>query len=305
MATRKPVATIGASGQPSTGALGSPSATTTIDGKQLPAPPEKFGGVIGKTVEDSKPYWQPRIVPPKGAPNILLIMTDDAGYGVASTFGGVIPTPALDRIAKMGLRYTNFHSTALCSPTRAALITGRNHHSVGFGVIAEQATGFPGYDSIITRDKATIGRILKDNGYRTSWFGKDHNTPAFQASQDGPFDQWPIGMGFEYFYGFVGGDANQWEPNLFRNTTQIYPFIGNPGWNLTTAQADDAIAYMNRIKALAPDQPRSSSTTCRAAPTRRTTQRRSGSKRLATCTCSIRVGTSCASRSSRTRKSWV
>jgi arylsulfatase A-like enzyme len=238
-----------------TGKPGLPSATTTIDGKQLPAPPGKFGGVIGRTVEDSKPYWQPRIVPPKGAPNVLLIMTDDAGYGVPSTFGGVIPTPALDRIAKMGLRYTNFHSTALCSPTRAALITGRNHHSVGFGVVAEQATGYPGYDSIITKDKATIGRILKDNGYRTSWFGKDHNTPAFQASQDGPFDQWPTGMGFEYFYGFVGGDANQWQPNLFRNTTQIYPFLGDPGWNLTTAQADDAISYMNRINALSPDQP--------------------------------------------------
>jgi arylsulfatase A-like enzyme len=126
---------------------------------------------------------------------------------------------------------------------------------VGFGVVAEQATGFPGYDSIITRDKATIGRILKENGYRTSWFGKDHNTPAFEASQDGPFDQWPIGMGFEYFYGFIGGDANQWQPNLFRNTTQIYPYYGKPGWNLITAMADDAIAYMRRINALAPEQP--------------------------------------------------
>src|SRR5262249_14639256 len=104
-------------------------------------------------------------------------------------------------------------------------------------------------------DKATIGRILKDNGYRTSWFGKDHNTPAFQASQNGPFDQWPIGMGFEYFYGFIGGDTSQWEPNLFRNTTQIYPFQGNPGWNLITAMADDAIEYMNRISALDPEQP--------------------------------------------------
>jgi arylsulfatase len=119
-------------------------------------------------------------------------MTDDAGYGVSSTFGGVIPTPALDRIAESGLRYTNFNSTAL--------ITGRNHHSAGFGVISEIATGFPGYNSIITRDKATIGRALKDNGHRTSWFGKDHNTPASQASQDGPFDQWPVDMGFEYFY---------------------------------------------------------------------------------------------------------
>ena len=151
-------------------------------------------------------------MPPKGAPNVLLIMTDDSGFGVPSTFGGVIPTPALDRIADNGLRYTNFHSTALCSPTRAALITGRNHHSAGFGVIAEQATGYPGYDSFITKDKATVGKILKDNGYRTSWFGKNHNTPSFLATAIGPFDQWPIGMGFEYFYGFMGGDTNQWEP---------------------------------------------------------------------------------------------
>ncbi|MCJ7795925.1 MAG: sulfatase-like hydrolase/transferase, partial [Thermoleophilia bacterium] len=234
---------------------GSPAATTTIDGKQLPPPPPKFGGKIGRNAAQSTPYWSPRVEPPKGAPNVLLIITDDTGYGTPTTFGGVIPTPALDRVAANGLRYTNFHSTALCSPTRAALITGRNHHSVGFGQISEMATGFPGYDSIITRDKATIGRILKDNGYRTSWFGKEHNTPAFQASQDGPFDQWPVGMGFEYFYGFIGGDANQWEPNLFRNTTQIYPFVGKPGWNLTTAMADDAIAYMNRINALSPEQP--------------------------------------------------
>jgi len=239
------------------GGPGSPSATTTIDGKQLPAPDQKFGGVIKDTAQESKPYWPARIVPPKGAPNILLIMTDDAGYGVASTFGGVIPTPALDRIAQNGLRYTNFHSTALSSPTRAALITGRNHHSAGFGVVAEQATGYPGYDSIIAKDKATIGRILKDNGYHTSWFGKNHNTPSFQASQAGPFDQWPVGMGFEYFYGFIGGDTNQWQPNLFRNTTQIYPFEGKPAgtWNLTTAMADDAIAYMKRMNTLTPDQP--------------------------------------------------
>ncbi|HUI27577.1 MAG TPA: arylsulfatase, partial [Candidatus Kryptonia bacterium] len=177
------------------------------------------------------------------------------GYGVASTFGGVIPTPSLDRIAQNGLRYTNFNSTALCSPTRAALITGRNHHSAGFGVVSEQATGYPGYDSIISRDKATIGRILKDNGYHTAWFGKDHNTPAFQASQAGPFDQWPTGMGFEYFYGFIGGDTNQWQPNLFRNTTQIYPFQGEPSWNLTTGMADDAIDYIKRMNALTPDQP--------------------------------------------------
>jgi arylsulfatase len=242
--------------QQKAGTPGSPSATTTISGEQLPAPPEKFAGKIERTTEGSKPYWPARIVPPKGAPNVLLIMTDDAGFGVPSTFGGVIPTPALDRVAASGLRYTNFHSTALCSPTRAALITGRNHHSVGFGVIAEQATGYPGYDSIITKDKATIGTILKDNGYRTSWFGKNHNTPSFQASSIGPFDQWPIGMGFEYFYGFMGGDTNQWEPaNLARNTTYIYPFEGNPGYNLTTAMADEAIGYMNQVNTLTPDQP--------------------------------------------------
>ncbi len=234
---------------------GSPGATTSIDGKQLPPPDPPFGGVIKDNALQSKPWWAPRVVPPKGAPNILLIMTDDSGYGVPSTFGGVIPTPALDRIAKAGLRYTQMNSTALCSPTRAALITGRNHHSVGFGVISEQSTGFPGYNSIIDRDKATIGRILKDNGYSTSWFGKDHNVPAFQASQAGPFDQWPIGMGFDYFYGFVGGDTNQWEPNLFRNTTQIYPFVGNPGWNLTTAEADDAIDWLNRIDQIDPSKP--------------------------------------------------
>src|SRR5213076_1435584 len=130
-----------------TGTPGSPSATTTIQGNQIPAAPPKFGGVIKETLVGSKTWWPPRIVPPKGAPNILLIMTDDQGYGVSGTFGGVIPTPAMDRIAKAGLRYTQFHSTALCSPTRAALITGRNHHSVGNGVIGELATGYPGYDS--------------------------------------------------------------------------------------------------------------------------------------------------------------
>ncbi|MGC2827927.1 MAG: arylsulfatase [Pseudolabrys sp.] len=244
-----------ATAQQITGTSGSPSATMTIDGAQLPPPPPKFEGKIEFDAAKSTPYWPSRVAPPKGAPNVLLIMTDDVGFGAPSTFGGVIPTPTMDRVANEGLRYTNFHSTALCSPTRAALITGRNHHSAGFGVVSEQATGFPGYDSIITRDKATIGRILKDNGYRTSWFGKNHNTPAFQASQDGPFDQWPIGMGFEYFYGFNGGDTNQWQPNLFRNTTQIYPFQGKPSWNLITAMADDAIAYMNRINTLAPDQP--------------------------------------------------
>ncbi len=259
------------------GTLGSPTATTTISGQQLPAPAPPFGGVIKEDARNSRPWWAPRVVPPKGAPNVLLIMTDDAGFAVNSVFGGVIPTPAMDRIARNGLRYNRIMSTALCSPTRAALITGRNHHSVGFGVIAEQATGFPGYDSVIGEENATIGRILRDNGYATSWFGKDHNTPTYQASQVGPFTQWPTGMGFDYFYGFVGGDANQWGPNLFRNTTQIYPWKGHegtlkldrsdpkakiwpvtgkePSWNLITAMADDAIDWMSRIHQTDPEQP--------------------------------------------------
>ena len=249
------LAAVGATAQQTTGVPGSPSATTSIDGKYLPPPPPAFGGVINMNATDSKPYWPAQVVPPKGAPNVLLIMTDDQGYGVSGTFGGVIPTPAMDRIAKMGLRYTQFHSTALCSPTRAALITGRNHHSVGFGVIGEMSTGYPGYDSVIGPESATIGEILKENGYATSWFGKNHNTPTYQYSTAGPFDQWPIGMGFEYFYGFMGGESDQWTPYLFRNTTQIFPWIGKPGYNLTTDMADEAIKYMRELNAAAPDKP--------------------------------------------------
>jgi len=246
-----------AAAQEITGTPGSPSATTTIDGKQLPPPPDKhFGGKIERSVLESTPYWPPRVVPAKGAPNVLLIMTDDAGYGVSSTFGGVIPTPNMDRVAKDGLRYTHFHSTSVCSPTRAALITGRNHHHVGSGIIPELSNGYPGYNSLMTKDNATIAKILKENGYVTSWFGKNHNTPDHAISKIGPFDQWPTGLGFEYFYGFMGGDTSQWQPgNLYRNTTQIHPYDEDPNYNLVTAMADDAIAYMKNIDALNPDQP--------------------------------------------------
>jgi arylsulfatase A-like enzyme len=248
-------ASVPSAAQQTTGVSGSPSATTTIDGRYLPPPPQPFQGEIGLNAAQSKPAWPARVVPPKGAPNILLIMTDDVGFGAPSTFGGVIPTPALDRIAANGLRYTNFHSTALCSPTRAALITGRNHHSEGFGVVSELATGFPGYNSVIPKDGATIARVLQENGYRTSWFGKEHNTPTYQTSQAGPFDQWPVGMGFDYFYGFIGGDTSQWQPNLFRNTTAIYPYVGHPGWNLTTAMADEAIHWLNQLNDIDPSLP--------------------------------------------------
>jgi arylsulfatase len=241
----------------SSGTPGAPDATTTIDGNYLPNAAEPFGGQIQLNAAESTPFWPARVVPPEGAPNILLIMTDDTGYGAASTFGGVIPTPTLDKLAAAGLRYTNFNSTALCSPTRAALLTGRNHHAVGFGNIAEASSGFPGYDAVIGRDSISIGAILRANGYNTSWFGKNHNTPPFTESQLGPFDQWPTGeiLGFDYFYGFMGGDANQWQPNLFRNTTAIYPFVDNPGWNLITGQTDDAIRHIDMLNAIDPEQP--------------------------------------------------
>jgi arylsulfatase A-like enzyme len=238
-----------------TGVLGSPSATMSLDGKQLPPLPLEYGGVIKNAATDSTPWWSPRVVPPEGAPNILLIMTDDQGYGVSSAFGGVIPTPAIDRIAEAGLRYTHFHSTALCSPSRAALITGRNHHSVGSGVIGELATGYPGYNSVISPDKACVARILRENGYATSWYGKNHNTPTYQYSVAGPYDQWPSGLGFDYFYGFMGGETDQWTPYLFRDHTQITPYIGRDDYNLTTDLADEAVKYLGDLNAAAPDNP--------------------------------------------------
>jgi arylsulfatase A-like enzyme len=247
-----------AGAQQATGTPGSPGATTTIDGRYLPSPPQPFRGQIDPNAAQSKPYWSALTVPPKGAPNILLIMTDDVGFSAPSTFGGVIPTPALDRIAEAGLRYTAFHTTALCSPTRAALLTGRNHHSVATGVVVDQATGYPGYNSVIPRNAVAIGEILRQNGYDTSWYGKDHNLPQWEGSQAGPFHNWPTGpiKGFDYYYGFVGDDTSQWEPNnLFRNTTPIQPFLGNPGWNLITAMADEAIGRIKMLQEVQPDRP--------------------------------------------------
>src|SRR5499427_6154519 len=189
--------------QQTTDIPGSPSATTTIDGRYLPPPAQPFQGRIELNAMQSKPAWPARVVPPKGAPNVLLILLDDAGYASNSTFGGVIPTPTLDKIATAGLRYTNFHSTSLCAPTRAALLTGRNHHSVGFGVLATMATGFPGYNSIMGPENVTIAKILGEHGYRSGWWGKSDPTPVSETSQAGPFRQWPTGgLGFDYFYGF-------------------------------------------------------------------------------------------------------
>ena len=204
--------------------IGAP-VTTTISGKQLPAPEPKFGGVIKNDALESKPWWAPRIVPPKQAPNVLVIMLDDAGFGVPSTFGGVIPTPTMDRIANEGLRYNRVFSTALCSPTRQALLTGRNHHSVNMGGITEMATSAPGYTSVLPKNKAPLAMTLKLNGYATAQFGKCHEVPVWQTSPMGPFDSWPTGGGgFEYFYGFVGGDASALPPGeSIRKTTALMP----------------------------------------------------------------------------------
>lgn len=247
-----------ATDQQTTGTSGSTEAFTTIDGRYIPPPPQQFKGEISPNAVDSKPSWPALVAPPKGSPNILLIMTDDVGFSAPSTFGGVIPTPAMDRIANSGLRYTAFHTTALCSPTRAALLTGHNHHSVATGVVVDQSTGYPGYNSVIPRDAVAIGEILRQNGYDTSWYGKDHNVPQWEASQAGPFHNWPTGSvkGFDYYYGFVGDDTNQWQPNnIFRNTTPIAPYLDNPGWNLITAMADEAIARIKMLNEVQPDRP--------------------------------------------------
>jgi arylsulfatase A-like enzyme len=221
----------------------------------LPTPEAQFHGVIGRKASESKPDFPQAVTAPTGAPNILLIMTDDTGFGASSTFGGPIPTPTLDRVAQQGLRYNNFHTTALCSPTRAALLTGRNHHSVGFGNISEFATGYPGYDSILPKSAGTIGNILVDNGYDTSWFGKHHLIPDWQQSPSGPFDQWAGGLGFDYFYGFLGGDTDNWHPALFENTRAVLPPVGDPNYILIRDMADRAINWIRTQHAVAPDKP--------------------------------------------------
>jgi arylsulfatase len=182
----------------------------------LPSPKAPFQGKIGRTMEDSTTDFPKEVKAPKGAPNILLILTDDVGFGASSTFGGPIPTPTFDRLAKNGLRYNCFHTTALCSPTRSALLTGRNHHTCASGVVMELATGYPGYNSLMPKSCGTFAEVLKQNGWNTAWFGKNHNIPDWQSSQAGPFDLWPTGLGFEYFYGFLGGDTSMWAPAIYR-----------------------------------------------------------------------------------------
>jgi arylsulfatase len=221
----------------------------------LPQPEPPFHGKIERTLKGSVPDFPKGVEAPAGAPNVLLILTDDVGFGASSTFGGPIQTPNFQRVADAGLRYNMYHTTALCSPTRAALITGRNHHSVASGDITEFATGYPGYNSLVPKSAGSVGAVLKDNGYNTAWFGKMHNVPDWMSSQAGPFDLWPNGLGFEHFYGFLGGDSDQWHPALYENMTPIEPYVGKPDYILDVDLADKAITWMRMQHALAPQKP--------------------------------------------------
>jgi len=196
-------------------------------------------------------FPQPIKAPPR-APNVILVMTDDVGFSAAGTFGGLVPTPTLDALAANGLRYNNFHTTAMCSPSRAALLTGRNHHAVGMGLLVDLTTGYTGYNGRIPRSAATVAQILKMHGYNTAFFGKHHDTPIAESSAAGPFDHWPTGLGFEYFFGFVGAETNQWHPALVRGTSRITP---PPDETLDKMMADDAIDWIHNQKAAAPDKP--------------------------------------------------
>lgn len=216
-------------------------------------------GVTDLTSKDAVPNWPKPTTAPKGAPNIVLILLDDIGFGDTSTFGGEAHTPELDKLAKIGLRYNNFNTTAMCSPTRAALLTGRNHHRVGFGAIAEFAGGYPGYNSVWKKSTASIAEVLRESGYSSAAFGKWHNTPDWEVTPTGPFERWPTGLGFEYFYGFMGpsGGENQWEPSrLYLNTTPVDP-ASSPakGYHFTTDMTNAAIRWVQTHESLAPDSP--------------------------------------------------
>jgi arylsulfatase len=225
------------------------------DGDRLPLPEPSFKGKIGLTYKESKPDFPQPIAAPSKAPNVLLVLLDDVGFGQTSTFGGPVDTPNLTHLAERGLRYNQFHTTALCSPTRAALLTGRNHHSVSTGVVEELATGFPGYTAILPKRAATVAEVLRQNGYNTAAFGKWHNTPDYETSAAGPFDRWPTGLGFEQFYGFLGGDTNQWSPALVENTKHIQAPTDDPNYHLTSDLVDHAIAWIRTQQSIAPDKP--------------------------------------------------
>jgi arylsulfatase A-like enzyme len=221
----------------------------------LPRPDFHYPGQVGRTYLESDPPQFPQPAKaPKGAPNVVIILIDDAGFGQFSTFGGGVPSPTMDKLSADGLRYNRFHTTALCSPTRAALITGRNHHSAAFAGITELATGYEGYTCILPKSCGTIGEVLKQNGYATAWIGKNHNTPTWETSSVGPFDHWANGLGFEYFYGFNAGDMNHWNPVLYENRNLV-PSSLDSNYYMTTDLADHAISWVKGMKSIAPDKP--------------------------------------------------
>ena len=223
--------------------------------KNLPLATKGFLGKISKVITQSTPEKLVAPQAPNGAPNILLIMLDDVGFGSFGNFGGPVTTPGLDKIAKQGLRYNQFHTTALCSPTRAALLTGRNHHTVHMGGITEIANSFPGYDSAIPPESATVAQVLRMSGYSTACFGKWHLTPSWEQSPAGPFDRWPTGLGFDRFYGIMGAESSQYEPPVYDQTTPISPHVGKPDYHLTEDLADQTITWMQRQKASSPNKP--------------------------------------------------
>ncbi len=233
-----------------------PASAQEIDRTRLPIPDTqyKYPGKVPLDARDAKFPPIKLLRPPEGAPNVVVILLDDIGFGAPSTFGGGVNMPTLDALAKQGLRYTQFHTTALCSPTRQALLTGHNHHSVGMGAITELATSAPGYNSIRPNEAATVAEILKLNSYNTAAFGKMHQTPAWEISASGPFTRWPVGDGFEKFYGFLGGETNQWAPMVFDGTTRIDP-PHTPGYNFMTDMTDQAIAWMRFQHTMTPDKP--------------------------------------------------
>ena len=225
--------------------------------ESLPFPPAPSASVAGLTMQDS--LHKKRVAPSRlqpGAPNILIILMDDVGPGVASTYGGEVHTPTLDRVARMGISYNRFHSTAMCSPTRAALLTGRNHTRVGNGQIAEFANDWDGFSGVIPKTSASVADVLKQYGYSTGAWGKWHNTPLTEITPNGPFQNWPTGVGFEYFYGFLAGESSQYEPSMVRNTSYVTPKNLHSGkYHLTEDIAEDAILWLRAQQAYAPDRP--------------------------------------------------
>ncbi len=226
--------------------------------EHLPIPDVQHVGLTTYDAKDPNTSYPPikELRPPAGAPNVLIVLLDDVGFGASTTFGGPCATPVADRMAEEGIRLDRFHTTALCSPTRQAMLTGRNHHTVGMGAITEMATSAPGNSSIRPKETAPVAETLKLNGYSTAQFGKCHEVPVWEVSPVGPFSQWPTGSGFEYFYGFVGGEANQYYPGLYEGTTPVEPpSTPEQGYTLTQDLADHAITWVRQQKALAPDKP--------------------------------------------------